>query len=344
MAKRFLTDPVSVYVPEFSNRFLIHNDGRVYDCHVGCYLDNTDDVVLANDEVCLRINRLALLYFCFSNDSLPVKYWPVFTAGIINTDVTKPLSQRVFIRPPNGGLTLDGEHYYIPRYSNYRITKDGRIFSLLTNKYLKTYMSSLGYRMTGMQPDQGSRRIESVHRLLGLAFLQYPYNVFVYDINHKDCDKSNNDLDNLEWATRRENNLHAVANGLNIQAIPIEIRWVRTGVVESFASIAIAARKLNIVSSTLQLRVLSRGQTTYPEGFQVRRIDETLGWCASSKNKAGVRRNVSIKDTRTGEVCHFNSVNKAEAFLGIHTAVLSYRLSKHETFEWNEYVISYTNP
>lgn len=51
-----------------------------------------------------------------------------------------------------------------------------------------------------------------IHRLVGLAFIPNPYNKPT--INHKDGDPHNNHVSNLEWATYKENNDHAVANGL----------------------------------------------------------------------------------------------------------------------------------
>ena len=51
-----------------------------------------------------------------------------------------------------------------------------------------------------------------VNRLVALAFLDNPLGK--PEVNHKDGNKRNNAVSNLEWATRSENELHAFATGL----------------------------------------------------------------------------------------------------------------------------------
>jgi len=66
-----------------------------------------------------------------------------------------------------------------------------------------------GYKKVTLKCD-GIRKDMRVHRLVAMAFLDKPKEM----VNHIDGDKTNNRLDNLEWATRSENELHAYNNGL----------------------------------------------------------------------------------------------------------------------------------
>lgn len=54
----------------------------------------------------------------------------------------------------------------------------------------------------------------SVHREVAKAFLQNPLSL--PEVNHKDEDKSNNSVENLEWCTRKENNTHSFGKKIKV--------------------------------------------------------------------------------------------------------------------------------
>lgn len=69
-----------------------------------------------------------------------------------------------------------------------------------------------GYLLVNLKHD-GVQRMRSVHRLVAEAFI--PNDHELPEVNHKDGNKKNNVIDNLEWCTRSENVKHAVDNTLH---------------------------------------------------------------------------------------------------------------------------------
>jgi len=100
-----------------------------------------------------------------------------------------------------------------PRFivSNY-----GRIISIGGKyggrKLLNPHLSKLGYYETQLRMKPIQRRVR-VHVLVAETFLVKP-NIENVCVNHKDGNKLNNHVSNLEWITLGENIKHAVTNGL----------------------------------------------------------------------------------------------------------------------------------
>ena len=87
-------------------------------------------------------------------------------------------------------------------------------------RILKTPLNSHGYPCVTIKFTDGTQKVITVHRLIALTFLKKP-NEESNQINHKDGNKTNNSIDNLEWCTARENLLHAFATGLNKGSKPM---------------------------------------------------------------------------------------------------------------------------
>ena len=99
----------------------------------------------------------------------------------------------------------------------------------------------------------GKARFYRVHRLVAQAFIPNPLNK--PQINHKDGDKLNNCVSNLEWVTNQENCEHAQRNGLtNYHKRPVVL--MKNGkAIKKFESISDAVRKSNIKFETIYFQL-----------------------------------------------------------------------------------------
>jgi hypothetical protein len=86
----------------------------------------------------------------------------------------------------------------------YQASDEGRVKSLRfgKEKILKARDDGHGYFQVGLFKD-GKQVFKRVHRLVAEAFLPNPNNY--KEINHKDEDKTNNSVENLEWCDRKYN-------------------------------------------------------------------------------------------------------------------------------------------
>lgn len=84
----------------------------------------------------------------------------------------------------------------------YQVSNLGRVKSLKKNIIRKQVLGKDGYLRVTLKHN-GKAKTLSVHRLVAKAFLK---NVFNYpEVNHKDENKANNNISNLEWCTRKYN-------------------------------------------------------------------------------------------------------------------------------------------
>jgi HNH endonuclease/NUMOD4 motif len=94
----------------------------------------------------------------------------------------------------------------------YAVTEDGRVWSYLSAKYLKTPLTGAGYPQVYFGGG-GFLVSRVVHRLIAETFIPNPLNY--PQINHKNGIKTDNRVENLEWCTNQYNRDHAVANKLH---------------------------------------------------------------------------------------------------------------------------------
>lgn len=104
-------------------------------------------------------------------------------------------------------------------YENYVIYQDGRLWSRNVGRFLTPFPISrrdkvgnkeyMAYKLC----KNGEEKTFQVHRLVAIHYIPNPEGK--PEVNHKDGNKLNNCVENLEWVTHSENVLHAFEAGLN---------------------------------------------------------------------------------------------------------------------------------
>ena len=95
----------------------------------------------------------------------------------------------------------------IKDYEKYFVSRDGQVWSSFNRSIFSQQIVS-GYKSVSIGYPKSL--FKHVHRLVAMTFLDNPSNLPI--VNHKDGDKMNNNLENLEWMTVSENNQHAIDN------------------------------------------------------------------------------------------------------------------------------------
>jgi hypothetical protein len=106
------------------------------------------------------------------------------------------------------------EEWKFIKIEGYSISNTGKFRNDKTGKILKTYVGATGYYVVNIKPNGriGKSYSLKIHRLIAEAFIPNPENN--PHINHKDGNKLNNIIENLEWITHHKNVLHAKENNL----------------------------------------------------------------------------------------------------------------------------------
>jgi hypothetical protein len=130
----------------------------------------------------------------------------------------------------------------------YQISNKGNVFSIYKGKPLKICTHPRGYLMCGLYKD-GKQLTKRVHRLVAQAFIPNPDNL--PQVNHKDENKGNNCVENLEWCTDEYNRYYgtgiernAKIHRKNVVQYSLDGKYIRT-----WEGINETARQLNIQAS-----------------------------------------------------------------------------------------------
>ena len=139
----------------------------------------------------------------------------------------------------------------------YAITSCGRVYSYRSKKFLKPFDNGKGYLYAYLCKN-GKTKAYRIHRLVAEAYLPNPLNL--PQVNHKDENKANNALSNLEWCDAAYNSNYSNAK---------KVQCIETG--EIFNSLTEAAKAVDVSKSHICHCLKGKRKTT--GGFHWRYYD-----------------------------------------------------------------------
>lgn len=177
----------------------------------------------------------------------------------------------------------------------------------------------------------GKSKLYSVHRLVAEAFLPNPSNLPV--INHKDEDKTNNLVDNLEWCTQKYNTEYSgiLPKLKEINSMQVEQYNLQGEFIQSYNSATDAAKAVGGLVSNIC--ACCNGLTGSSYGFVWKFTEKEK----TSRTKVHKRR--VVQKSLTGEILgYFDSIKEGSAKTGC-TQIGIYACCKHKQettngFKW----------
>lgn len=159
-------------------------------------------------------------------------------------------------------------------YPNYCISNKGQIKNKNTGTILKQHSRSSQYKFVKIKNTQGLFVCKDIHRLVAIAFIPNPLNK--PQVNHKDGNRINNNINNLEWATAKDNMRHAFDTGLINKETQIKahlynarpVIMVKNGkIIKCFRSIKETARFMNTTPMAIKYCCLYSKTHIYKKGY-----------------------------------------------------------------------------
>lgn len=111
-------------------------------------------------------------------------------------------------------------------FPNYAVSNRGRVMNLKSGKILKNRSNNHGYVYVKLYKGDGTSKQIKIHRLVAQAFIPNPLNL--PQVNHIDENKTNNNVENLEWCTASQNTRHSIyQRSCKINQLTLDGKFIR---------------------------------------------------------------------------------------------------------------------
>lgn len=150
----------------------------------------------------------------------------------------------------------------IEGYENYSVDEKGNVYNTNTNKKLKWRKTLKGYCYVSLYKNNKQKNM-FIHRLVALAFIPNPDEL--PQVNHKDENKENNCIDNLEWCTADYNTNYGTRterSGVRVKQFDLQGNFIKEWNTIKEAATALGTDPSNIsavIGNTSKIRKSAGG-------------------------------------------------------------------------------------
>jgi hypothetical protein len=183
---------------------LVGDDGKYYSKSVHRIVASL--FVPKLDPKCTQVNHKDKI---ICNNAAINLEWVTPSQNVIHSfavGVRKAMRKRTFVSSMDGFVSVG-----ITDYEHYKINREGILISK-TGCILNKAPGRAGYLRISIKSSKNVRLNTSIHRLVAITFIPNPENKPM--VNHKNGNRADNRVENLEWATQSENMIHAHEYGL----------------------------------------------------------------------------------------------------------------------------------
>lgn len=152
----------------------------------------------------------------------------------------------------------------------YQISDEGHVRRIMADGSAKMLKDKQGLYHTVSLSKNGEKKTFAIHRLVAEYFIERPEGAM--EVNHKDGNKHNNDVSNLEWVTQSENLRHA-RNELGkypFGKAPRKVRCFDTdgNLIKEYESVSQASRDVGTAYSRVGITMACKGEYKTAYGYR----------------------------------------------------------------------------
>lgn len=349
MFKRFFYVEGFIAVLDSNNEFFINILGEIVDnknVPVPFSKDKNNDVtVFIKSWDGLRDYRVIdLIVIHFKDLQIPKEKYNLVEAFTIDGNKQNLHAKNIGYRFKE---KIESEKYkgffHIPCFTNNVINENGVMINNKTGNFKKYYITKPGKRNSRggyyfqRYDSNGFTCIISRHRCLCLTFKDYPDNVEDLTVNHKNGIPGYDVLDNLEWATRSENNTHAYKNDLKNQHKKVLVRDIFSGEIQEFYSINECARFFNFKSDENIRSKLFKSKfcQVFSNGKQFKLKTDERDWVIPDNPILAIKEaqkcfEICIRNCLTLEIFNCSSYKEASDKTGINIETIRFKIINND--------------